>query len=106
MTKTEAGYTQGLLHNPTYEDICSGTTNHSEVVRVQYDLKEEGSYEALLDAFWQRHDPTTLNRQVGNLKIFLVLFGFVNSWILCLLNSDMVLDWVAVQIALAGLIAD
>ncbi|KAF7132170.1 hypothetical protein RHSIM_Rhsim09G0188800 [Rhododendron simsii] len=64
VTKTEVGYTQGLLHNPTYEDICSGTTNHSEVVRVQYDPKE-GSYEALLDAFWQRHDPTTLNRQ-GN----------------------------------------
>jgi peptide-methionine (S)-S-oxide reductase len=64
VTKTEVGYSQGFLHNPTYEDICSGTTNHSEVVRVQYDIKE-GSFEALLDVFWTRHDPTTLNRQ-GN----------------------------------------
>ncbi|XP_047328268.1 peptide methionine sulfoxide reductase A1-like [Impatiens glandulifera] len=64
VTKTEVGYTQGFLHNPTYNDICSGTTNHSEVVRVQYDPKE-CSYENLLDVFWARHDPTTLNRQ-GN----------------------------------------
>lgn len=64
VTKTEAGYSQGITHNPTYEDVCSGTTNHAEVVRVQYDPKE-CSYEALLDLFWSRHDPTTLNRQ-GN----------------------------------------
>ncbi|CAK7336923.1 unnamed protein product [Dovyalis caffra] len=64
VTKTEVGYSQGLLHNPTYEDVCTGTTNHNEVVRVQYDPKE-CSFESLLDAFWDRHDPTTLNRQ-GN----------------------------------------
>ncbi|KAK4363507.1 hypothetical protein RND71_018748 [Anisodus tanguticus] len=64
VTKTEVGYTQGYLHNPTYEDICSGTTFHSEVVRVQYDPKE-CSFDSLLDVFWDRHDPTTLNRQ-GN----------------------------------------
>ncbi|GLT39875.1 hypothetical protein SLA2020_140420 [Shorea laevis] len=64
VTKTEVGYTQGFMHNPSYEDVCSGTTNHSEVVRVQFDPKE-CSYENLLDAFWARHDPTTLNRQ-GN----------------------------------------
>ncbi|XP_030469066.1 peptide methionine sulfoxide reductase A1-like [Syzygium oleosum] len=64
VSKTEVGYTQGFLHNPTYEDVCSGTSNHSEVVRVQYDPKECG-FESLLDAFWARHDPTTLNRQ-GN----------------------------------------
>ncbi|KAL6977602.1 Peptide methionine sulfoxide reductase A4, chloroplastic [Sarracenia purpurea var. burkii] len=64
VTKTEVGYSQGYLHNPTYNDVCSGTTNHSEVVRVQYDPKE-CSYEALLDVFWARHDPTTPNRQ-GN----------------------------------------
>lgn len=63
VTKTEVGYSQGLLHNPTYEDICSGSTNHSEVVRIQYDPKN-CSYESLLDVFWARHDPTTLNRQV------------------------------------------
>ncbi|KAL2540014.1 Peptide methionine sulfoxide reductase A4 [Abeliophyllum distichum] len=64
VTKTEVGYTQGYLHNPTYEDVCSGTSNHSEVVRVQYDPKD-CSYETLLDLFWARHDPTTPNRQ-GN----------------------------------------
>ncbi|XP_019223354.1 PREDICTED: peptide methionine sulfoxide reductase A1-like [Nicotiana attenuata] len=64
VTKTEVGYTQGYLHNPSYEDICSGTTFHSEVVRVQYDPKD-CSFDTLLDVFWDRHDPTTLNRQ-GN----------------------------------------
>ncbi|KAJ9164005.1 hypothetical protein P3X46_023623 [Hevea brasiliensis] len=64
VTKTEVGYSQGLLHNPTYEDVCTGTTNHNEVVRVQYDPKE-CSYETLLNVFWARHDPTTMNRQ-GN----------------------------------------
>ncbi|KAK4480636.1 hypothetical protein RD792_013714 [Penstemon davidsonii] len=64
VTKTEVGYTQGYLHNPSYNDICSGTTNHSEVVRVQYDPKD-CSFDTLLDLFWSRHDPTTPNRQ-GN----------------------------------------
>ncbi|AET00493.2 putative peptide-methionine (S)-S-oxide reductase [Medicago truncatula] len=64
VSKTEVGYTQGLLHNPTYEDVCSGTTNHNEVVRVQYDPKQ-GTFENLLDTFWSKHDPTTPNRQ-GN----------------------------------------
>ncbi|KAK4758072.1 hypothetical protein SAY87_019373 [Trapa incisa] len=64
VTMTEVGYTQGIFHNPTYEDVCAGATNHSEVVRVQYDPKE-CSFEDLLATFWARHDPTTLNRQ-GN----------------------------------------
>jgi peptide-methionine (S)-S-oxide reductase len=61
---TEVGYTQGHVDNPDYYAVCSGTTGHSEVVRVQYDPKE-CSYSTLLDVFWKRHDPTTLNRQ-GN----------------------------------------
>ncbi|KAL6989326.1 Peptide methionine sulfoxide reductase A4, chloroplastic [Sarracenia purpurea var. burkii] len=69
VTKTEVGYSQGYIHNPTYNDVCSGTTKHSEVVRVQYDPKE-CSYETLLDVFWARHDPTTLNRQNrGNFSV-------------------------------------
>ncbi|KAJ4706519.1 Peptide methionine sulfoxide reductase [Melia azedarach] len=64
VTKTEVGYSQGFMPNPSYEDVCTGTTNHNEVVRVQYDPKE-CSFETLLDAFWAKHDPTTLNRQ-GN----------------------------------------
>jgi peptide-methionine (S)-S-oxide reductase len=63
VNKTEVGYTQGVVHNPTYGHVCDGDTGHVEVVRVQYD-PTKCSYESLLDAFWARHDPTTLNRQV------------------------------------------
>ncbi|MCO5592693.1 hypothetical protein L7F22_046696 [Adiantum nelumboides] len=64
VSKTEVGYTQGHLHNPSYNDVCAGVSGHSEVVRVQYDPKE-CSYNDLLSCFWARHDPTTVNRQ-GN----------------------------------------
>ncbi|KAG5408257.1 hypothetical protein IGI04_004576 [Brassica rapa subsp. trilocularis] len=47
--------------NPSYKDVCINTTNHAEVVRVHYD-PNECTYETLLDLFWSRHDPTTLNR--------------------------------------------
>eukprot|EP01018_Ginkgo_biloba_P024446 Gb_20288 [translate_table: standard] len=62
VTCTEVGYSQGTFHNPTYKDVCTGTTNHAEIVRLQYD-PNQCSYDSLLDAFWARHDPTTLNRQ-------------------------------------------
>ena len=64
VTKTEVGYTHGISHNPSYEVVRTNKTNHAEVVRVQYD-PNECSYETLLDLFWSRHDPTTLNRQVS-----------------------------------------
>ncbi len=62
VTKTEAGYEGGKLENPTYEDVCSHTTGHAEVVEVTYD-PEQVSYEQLLGVFWGKHDPTQLNRQ-------------------------------------------
>ena len=62
VTKTEVGYEGGTLENPTYEDVCSHTTGHAEVVEVTYD-PERVSYEELLDVFWAKHDPTQLNRQ-------------------------------------------
>jgi peptide-methionine (S)-S-oxide reductase len=62
VTKTEAGYEGGALENPSYEDVCSHTTGHAEVVEVTYD-PERISYEDLLDVFWAKHDPTQLNRQ-------------------------------------------
>jgi peptide-methionine (S)-S-oxide reductase len=62
VTKTEVGYEGGTLENPTYEDVCSHTTGHAEVVEVTYD-PEEVSYEELLEVFWGKHDPTLLNRQ-------------------------------------------
>jgi peptide-methionine (S)-S-oxide reductase len=62
VTKTRVGYAGGEFENPTYEDVCSHTTGHAEVVEVTYD-DEEVSYEDLLDVFWRKHDPTQLNRQ-------------------------------------------
>jgi peptide-methionine (S)-S-oxide reductase len=62
VTKTEVGYEGGRLERPTYEDVCSHTTGHAEVVEVTYD-PERISYEQLLDVFWRKHDPTQLNRQ-------------------------------------------
>jgi peptide-methionine (S)-S-oxide reductase len=62
VTKTEVGYEGGTLDDPTYEDVCSHTTGHAEVVEVTYD-PERVSYETLLDVFWRNHDPTQLNRQ-------------------------------------------
>ncbi len=62
VTKTEAGYEGGTLDNPTYEDVCSHTTGHAEVVQVTYD-PERISYDDLLQVFWGKHDPTQLNRQ-------------------------------------------
>ncbi len=59
---TEVGYSGGSLADPTYEAVCSGKTGHAEVVRVEFDPGEV-SYEAMLDVFWDSHDPTTLNRQ-------------------------------------------
>ncbi len=56
------GYSGGSFENPTYEDVCSGKTGHAEVVQVEYDPPEV-SYEALLEVFWNCHDPTTVNRQ-------------------------------------------
>lgn len=57
-----SGYAGGEKGNPTYEDICTGTTGHAEVVQIEYD-PEKVSYETIIDHFWDAHDPTTLNRQ-------------------------------------------
>ncbi len=62
VTSTSVGYTGGATDNPTYEQVCTGETNHAEVVWVEFDPSSV-SYEELLDAFWGCHDPTTLNRQ-------------------------------------------
>jgi len=62
VTNTMVGYSGGWMKNPTYQDVCTDTTGHAEVVQVEYDPKII-SYEQLLDVFWNSHDPTQLNRQ-------------------------------------------
>ena len=59
-----SGYAGGNVNNPTYEQICSGTTGHAEVTQISYDPSII-TYDELLQIFWKTHDPTTLNRQ-GN----------------------------------------
>jgi peptide-methionine (S)-S-oxide reductase len=62
VTNTTVGYSGGWMKNPSYQDVCTDTTGHAEVVQVEYDPKIL-SYEKLLDVFWSSHDPTQLNRQ-------------------------------------------
>ncbi len=58
----ESGYAGGSQPNPTYQEVCTGTTGHAEVVKIVFN-PQVVSLESLLDFFWQAHDPTTLNRQ-------------------------------------------
>lgn len=64
--EVKPGYAGGHIKNPTYKEICTGTTGHAEVAQLKYDSTIV-SYEDILNIFWQAHDPTTLNRQ-GNDK--------------------------------------
>jgi peptide-methionine (S)-S-oxide reductase len=64
ITKVVSGYANGDIENPSYEQVCSGNTNHAEVVKVSFDANVI-SLDTLLDVFFAIHDPTTLNRQ-GN----------------------------------------
>lgn len=62
VTSTAVGYSGGWKKNPTYNDVCTDTTGHAEVVQVEYDPSQI-SYDQILDVFWNSHDPTTPNRQ-------------------------------------------
>jgi len=59
---TQVGYMGGAIDMPTYKEVCSGTTNHAEVVDLYFDPKKI-NYPELLTIFWKNHNPTTLNRQ-------------------------------------------
>ena len=62
VTDVVSGYTGGQLVNPTYDDICTGSTGHAEVIRVTFDPAVI-SYAEILEIFFATHDPTTLNKQ-------------------------------------------
>ena len=62
--KVMPGYSGGHVENPTYEQVCTGTTGHAESIQITYDPAKV-SYDQLLEVFWKTHDPTTKNRQ-GN----------------------------------------
>ena len=57
-----SGYAGGHTANPTYKQVCTGTTGHAEITEIKFDPAKI-SYDRLLEVFWQAHDPTTLNRQ-------------------------------------------
>ena len=58
----ESGYSGGSVENPTYQQVCAGSTGHAEVARIVFDPSVI-TYDELLEVFWTTHDPTTLNRQ-------------------------------------------
>jgi len=60
--KVESGYSDGNLPEPSYEQVCSGTTGHAEVVQITFN-PEKISFKEILEIFFAMHDPTTLNRQ-------------------------------------------
>jgi peptide-methionine (S)-S-oxide reductase len=62
VVEATSGYSGGRTEEPSYGEVCSGTTGHAEVVEVEYD-PEKVSYEELLEVFWKEHDPTQVNRQ-------------------------------------------
>jgi len=63
--KVSSGYSGGHVVDPSYKEVCTGTTGHAECIQIIYDPSKI-SFDELLEVFWQTHDPTTLNRQAND----------------------------------------
>ena len=66
VVSTAVGYTGGHKENPTYKDVCSGETGHTEAIEIQFNPAQI-TYSELLDVFWKNIDPTTPNRQFADI---------------------------------------
>ena len=79
--KVEPGYAGGTVANPTYDQVCTGTTGHAEVVQVTFD-SDEVAFSKILEVFFATHDPTTVNRQgadVGTQYRSVIFYHSVNQ---------------------------
>ena len=66
VNQTSVGYMGGTSMSPTYEQVCTGASGHAEMVEITFD-ESKVSYQRLLEVFWTMHDPTSLNRQGGDI---------------------------------------
>ena len=88
--KVESGYAGGQTKNPTYKEVCSGSTGHAEVIRIDYDTSII-SYKKLIDMFWKAHDPTTKNRQgadIGTQYRSIILYSNEQEKVLALNSME------------------
>lgn len=78
--ETVIGYTGGNLKNPTYEKVCSDTTEHVEAIQIKFDPKET-TYEKILKVFWMAHDPFQANGQGNDIgsQYYAVIFYYNNK---------------------------
>ncbi len=102
-----SGYAGGEKDDPSYQEVCSGSTGHAEVVQVNFD-PEVVSYRDILEIFWRSHDPTTLNRQgadVGTQYRSIILYhndeqkDIANKFKAALNDSDVFFDPVVTEIS-------
>jgi peptide-methionine (S)-S-oxide reductase len=66
VNSVKSGYSGGFIKNPAYREVCNGTTGHAEVAQIEFDPTQI-SFSEILEVFWKVHDPTTLNRQGGDI---------------------------------------
>src|SRR5260370_10266267 len=76
--KVESGYSGGKVPNPSYEDVCTGTTGHAESIQITYNPKQI-SFKDILNIFFTTHDPTTLNSKVAHVETHYLFTDFYHN---------------------------